>query len=524
MDDRIIAVYLRLSLEDSKTDSMSIENQRRLLEKYIFDSDLDDPVREFVDNGHTGTNFERPAVQELLGLVREGKVGCILVKDFSRLGRNALETGYLIERVFPLYRVRFISVSDNFDSAEHIGDTGGMEIAFKFLINEYYSRDLGKKISSAKQEKARRGEAVTKNCSFGYKLDNERKMVIDPEAAETVRMIYEMYANKKSASDIEKVLYAEKRPNPAAWKKHRNKNTCHEERRCIWHRGAIMSILHDEQYLGTYVAGKSRTIEVGNPNRKQVDKSEWIRIPDHHPAIISQELFDAAQANLRNKSAPVRKREISTAQRYNVNASALRGKVVCGHCGHKLRLSSTTTAAFDCWYTRCAPDIPCHKLRILKSELEEVVLTSIIRQAKMIMGCNDNYDSSARRHNADHTAELTRTSEELEDEKRLLYEQMISGEIPAAEYNERKAVVDMRLARHREVCETVLEHNAKNNPDEASVKAAREALTANTLSRELTDLLVDKVLIYPGNHLEICWKLAAFEIDFGTMEDCDYAG
>ena len=218
MADLIIAKYIRLSLDDSHTDSMSLGHQRLLLDQYIADFNLDGPVREFVDNGFSGLNFERPAVQELLELVKDGRIGCILVKDFSRFGRNAIETGYFIERVFPLYRVRFISVSDHFDSDQHNGDTGGMEVAFKFLMSEYYSRDLSRKISSAKQEKARRGEAVRKNCVLGYKLDDNRKMIIDPEAAETVRIIFEMYADSKSISKIEKRLYEENRPTPAAWK------------------------------------------------------------------------------------------------------------------------------------------------------------------------------------------------------------------------------------------------------------------------------------------------------------------
>ena len=138
MDKQILAKYIRLSLDDTQSDSMSIEHQRLILDKYILDSELDGPVQEFVDNGFTGTNFERPAVQELLELVREGKVGAILVKDFSRFGRDAIETGYFIERVFPLYQVRFISVSDHFDSFDYNGDTGGMEVAFKLLMSEYY--------------------------------------------------------------------------------------------------------------------------------------------------------------------------------------------------------------------------------------------------------------------------------------------------------------------------------------------------------------------------------------------------
>ena len=160
----MIALYIRLSLEDEKYDSLSIENQQILLREKAMSLPeyASSEVKEFIDNGHTGTNFERPAVQHLLELVREEKVTTILVKDFSRFGRNSIETGYFIEKVFPLYHVRFIAISDNYDSAEHKGETGGVDVAFKYLINEYYSRDLSIKSRTARMAKMRRGENQSK--------------------------------------------------------------------------------------------------------------------------------------------------------------------------------------------------------------------------------------------------------------------------------------------------------------------------------------------------------------------------
>jgi DNA invertase Pin-like site-specific DNA recombinase len=133
----VIAKYIRLSIEDGKNESLSVESQRLILDKHIAELCIPNAeILEFVDNGHSGTNFERPAVQELLELVRQGKINCIIVKDLSRFGRSMIETGYYIECVFPLFRIRFIAVLDHHDSAEHEGDTGGMDIAFKFLIHE----------------------------------------------------------------------------------------------------------------------------------------------------------------------------------------------------------------------------------------------------------------------------------------------------------------------------------------------------------------------------------------------------
>ncbi|GHU94550.1 hypothetical protein FACS1894208_05810 [Clostridia bacterium] len=167
-----IAKYIRLSIEDSKSDSMSIENQRLLLDRHIKSLNIPNAaIIEEIDNGNTGTNYERPGIQRILERVRASEIDILLIKDFSRLGRNAIETGYLVEMVFPLFKTRLISVSDGFDSNEHLGDTGGVEVAFKFLMHEYYSRDLSKKIKSAKNEKIRRGEYYT-HIPFGYVKQN----------------------------------------------------------------------------------------------------------------------------------------------------------------------------------------------------------------------------------------------------------------------------------------------------------------------------------------------------------------
>ena len=171
MQKYVIALYIRLSIEDFKYDSMSIENQRLVLNEFAaaMPEALNSEVLEFVDNGYSGTNFERPQVQKLIEMVRENRIDCIIVKDFSRFGRNSIETGYFLERVFPLFHTRFISVSDDYDSNNYKGDTGGMDVAFKYLISEYYSRDMSIKTKSAKYAKMQRGEYQSTICPYGYR-------------------------------------------------------------------------------------------------------------------------------------------------------------------------------------------------------------------------------------------------------------------------------------------------------------------------------------------------------------------
>ena len=151
MQKYVIALYIRLSIEDYKYDSLSIENQSLVLHEYAasMPEALNAEIMEFIDNGYSGTNFERPQIQKLIELVRANQIDCIIVKDFSRFGRNSIETSYFIERVFPLFHTRFISISDDFDSSKFKGDTGGMDVAFKYLISEYYSRDMSIKTKSA---------------------------------------------------------------------------------------------------------------------------------------------------------------------------------------------------------------------------------------------------------------------------------------------------------------------------------------------------------------------------------------
>lgn len=181
----VIALYMRLSVKGIRVDSMSIENQRNALLKF---ADSMEDVRnaqilEFADDGYSGTNFERPAVQRLLEMVQEGKINCVIVKDFTRFGRNSLEVGYYMERVFPVYRVRFISVNDSYDSGTMAGDTGGVNVAFKYLMGEFYSRDLSVKTRTAKYVRMRRGEYQSVICPYGYRKSADGRMEPDEETA-----------------------------------------------------------------------------------------------------------------------------------------------------------------------------------------------------------------------------------------------------------------------------------------------------------------------------------------------------
>lgn len=194
MLSRKIAMYVRLSNEDKNSGSASLETQAKIIrEKLDKMPEYDELERVlFRDNGYSGRNFERPALNDLLNRVKQQEIACLCIKDFSRLGREMLQVGYLVESVLPLFQTRLISVTDHHDSKDFYEDTGGINVTFKYLMAEFYSRDLSKKITAGKQARMNRGQHVLKVPLFGYKLDENRKLIIDEPAADIVRYIFQL--------------------------------------------------------------------------------------------------------------------------------------------------------------------------------------------------------------------------------------------------------------------------------------------------------------------------------------------
>jgi DNA invertase Pin-like site-specific DNA recombinase len=324
MNDFVIAKYLRLSQDDAISESMSIPHQRELLNEYIEGLEIPNAtVIEFVDNGYSGTNLNRPDVQEMLDLVRSGRVSCIVVKDFSRFSRDSMESGYYIEQVFPLFGVRFISVADNFDSADYEGSTGGIDVAFKFLMHEYYSKDLSMKIKSSKHIQMKRGENIVGRAIYGYRKNNEGKWEHDPPASDTVKMIFDMALDGKSTAQIRDKLFADRHLPPREYEYlNMGKDI---EPTFLWATHRIHLILSNEQYTGTYIAGKRESTRIPTRTTILKDKSEWTILPDSHPAIVSKDDFERVQIILNTSRTARRKNEAQ-----NDLSSAIYKKIASG--------------------------------------------------------------------------------------------------------------------------------------------------------------------------------------------------
>ena len=282
MQKYVIALYIRLSIEDYKYDSLSIENQSLVLHEYAasMPEALNAEIMEFIDNGYSGTNFERPQVQKLIELVRANQIDCIIVKDFSRFGRNSIETGYFIERVFPLFHTRFISISDDFDSSKFKGDTGGMDVAFKYLISEYYSRDMSIKTKSAKYAKMQRGEYQSKICPYGYRKSADGRMEPDPEAAAVVQLIFQLAAEGINATAITRELFRRNIPTPGQYKAARRQS----HPRYFPLSRDLEYIHHSPHFGGRTLHRRVCDRQAGSSrSRRQQKPPEGQRIMVHHP-------------------------------------------------------------------------------------------------------------------------------------------------------------------------------------------------------------------------------------------------
>lgn len=282
------ALYLRLSREDGdKTESDSIANQRTLLEAYAIDHPELCIVDEFVDDGYSGSNFDRPEFERLLKALQERKIDCIVVKDFSRLGRNFVETGQYLEQVFPLFGVRFIAINDNYDSLNS-QSRDGMLVPIKSMINEMYSKDLSQKIQSCFRSKEARGEIYTP-VPFGYKRNQQNHLILDEEVSDVVMQIFLWKKSGMKEREIAKKLSTQGIPTPFARRCQlgymRNTSRVKDP---AWQPAFVTKVLENPVYTGTMVYNR---IAYDETYRKigQNSREDWRMVPDSHPAIISWE-------------------------------------------------------------------------------------------------------------------------------------------------------------------------------------------------------------------------------------------
>lgn len=301
----VTALYLRISDEDENSgearESESISGQRLLLTDFVRGHrELSESrIIELVDDGFSGTNFDRPGIKKLLEMVKAHQVNCIVVKDFSRFGRNYLETGNYLEQIFPFLGIRFLSVNDHFDSFENLGAAGAIEVGFKNIIHEAYSKDLSEKIRSVRRMMAEQGKFVTAFAPYGFRKSETTKnqLLVDEECAVVVRRIFDLYLSGMGNTAIASLFNKEGILSPYMIRRQRKENFhrtgCKEENH--WTAGTVSRILSDRRYVGDAVYGKVAPKEIGSKKDVRVPEENWIIVPDAHPGIVKREVFEAVR-------------------------------------------------------------------------------------------------------------------------------------------------------------------------------------------------------------------------------------
>ena len=293
--DYKVGIYIRLSKEDEEkekySESESIQNQRTLLMQYIKENKLNF-IAEYVDDGVSGTSFDRPAFNKMIEDIEQGKVNMVITKDLSRLGRNYVQSGYYTETYFPEHNVRYIAILDNIDTGL---DSANNDIApFKSILNEMYAKDTSKKINSVLQSKRKQGEYLG-TAPYGYKKDPENKyhLIIDEEAAEVVKTIFRMFLEGYGTMQIADYLSEQKIPIPSDYNK-RNRGT-KSITYGLWAQSTVRFILSNEVYTGTVIQGKRKKVSFKSKKFIDVPEEDWIKIPNMHEAIVSQEDYQRAR-------------------------------------------------------------------------------------------------------------------------------------------------------------------------------------------------------------------------------------
>ena len=372
----IVGLYLRLSKDDDQSgESISIGTQRSILIDYCLRMGYTN-YKIYVDDGYSGMNFNRPGFQEMLEDIRLGCINMVITKDLSRLGRDYIMTGYYSEIYFPSAGVRYIALADDFDSLN-----GGNEIApFKNILNDMYAKDISKKVKNAKHQQARKGMFIGGQTPYGYRKDpdNKHRLIVDPEAAGVVRLIFSLAEEGLGNIAIASQLGIRKIVTPSVYKyQHGDKRfsdcaSIVEGEFYNWCYGTVGQILNNRVYLGELTSLKTETTNCKTKQRAPVPAANRIVTPNAHMAIISQEQFDAVRRIRAAHTCP------ANTERYNL----FRGKLFCECCGHPLTISKKqlkerTADIYLCMYHYQHPEICPKTHRVYHEMLYPYVLQQI---------------------------------------------------------------------------------------------------------------------------------------------------
>ena len=533
--DKITALYCRLSQEDMQAgESESIQNQKLILQRYA-DEHFFLNTRFFVDDGFSGVSFEREGLQAMLREVEAGNVATVITKDLSRLGRNYLKTGELIEIVFPEYEVRYIAINDGVDTAREDNEFTPLRNWF----NEFYARDTSKKIRAVKQAKAQRGERVNGEVPYGYIADpNDRNHLIpDPETAHVVKQIFAMYVRGDRMCEIQNWLRDNEILTVGELRYRRTGRTQHPRPQLNawynWPEKTLYDILARQEYLGHTITAKTYKVSYKSKKTRKNAEDKRYFFPNTHEPLIDEETFALAQKRIATRHRPTKSDEIDL----------FSGLLFCGDCGYKMYLQKGAGTperkhAYTCgnYRNRARNDFLCTTHYIRKSVLKELVLADLQRIMSYVKGheqefiqtateCSEQAMKKALGHQRKELDKAEARLGEINLLFRKLYEDNALGRLSNEQfvfltsgYEDEKRELTKRAAELKKEIDTAAERSADVK---RFVTLVRRYTEISELTYENVHEFIDRILIYELDKNTNTRKIEIFYSFVGKVDTGD---
>ena len=506
------ALYMRLSRDDENFgDSISIETQRKVLRQYVSENNLI-VYDEYVDDGWSGTNFERPAFQRMMEDIDSGKVNCVVTKDLSRFGREHVTMDYYLEFVFPEMNVRYIAVNDNEDTDKGLSDF----VPFKNLFNEFMAKDTSRKVKAALHAKFAAGERTFTTAPLGYMRhpENRNKLTVDPDTAWIIEKIFDLASHGAGAGKITKILVQEKIPTAGYidYKKYGQFAKIYEnapaEKAYAWVIRAVRDILKDETYIGNSVHGKQTNVSYKNKKSVRKPESEWFRVENTHEAIISKDVFYQVQKQIENRR---RSMKSGTTQIFA-------GLVKCANCGWSLsycehKNKSGATGYFNCSKFRQLGKVgwqcTAHYVRYdtlyayVLARLQDWIYQAHTDEKELLNRLLKTSDKESTKAHKKQSAELAKSEKRKAEVDRLfvkLYEDWTSERI--TEYNF-KMLSQKYQSEQQELIEKIDRlktelASEKQTTDDAEkwIALIKQYSNPTELTAEMLNTLIEKIVVH----------------------------
>ena len=504
--DKTVALYMRLSDEDDNLavyeESNSIAHQRKLMLDHIEKlPELQEfNIVEFSDDGYSGADFNRPGFQKMMKLVKAGSIQVIITKDYSRLGRDYLEVGNYMEYIFPVLQVRYISVNDNYDSDKCSGSTGGMSVALKNLVNALYCKDASKKVRAAKAVLAKQGKYIAAYAPFGYQKSKDDKHVLvpDPAAAPVVQLIFELAIKGKKYTEIANYLNENGYDSILEYCEKTGLKRCfaRDIGMRMWSASSVMNILFNEVYIGSVINNKTEdNIDTGH-QVIQKDKKDWTIVENCHEPLVSAEDFKLAHKMIARREKTTRK----------PNGRWRRSYIRCGVCGKGL-VKFGEKKSYRC-RNRHVTSIHCENLEPVILNMARNMALSQLEDFEL-KTAGDNSQANLEKE----IVNLKKSKTHYAKLKFEIYDEYTKGNITREQMADKTADVKSKSAETERLILEKQEQLALQK--DLYVDAKREKLTKlsklDKYDEEVIRYLIDYVLVYDSEHIEIKWNFDDFQ-------------